>query len=290
MKEAVVLLDPDKRDDATIDGQSFNSLSWPANVQVTENFLFATAQRLCLASIMRMPSMMLAFQDGSVLLVSEREAEYVTRALSSSIPMDSDIHMPALIHFEFARSALPKKDAALQPMCPVLHGGPLPPQAWAEVARGVVSLQLFAGDTSYSWRISRVYRFSSKDEDATRQELVKNVVFGAAMGAFPSIWTTRSRAPFGRLCLMTYRSASLFQRMFSPCTGSAACICAYISALGVLLTYRLARLLSALQRCAFEALKKYSVTRGNPKSASYGAVMVLSHRMHYLGTNKHAEA
>jgi hypothetical protein len=183
MKEAVVLLDPEGA--GAIDVQSFNSLSWPANVQVTENFLFATAQRLCLASIMRMPSMMLAFQDGSVLLVSEREAEYVTRALSSNTPVDSDYHMPALIHFEFARSALPKNDAALQPMCPVLHGGPLPPQAWADVARGVVSLQLFAGDTLYRRRISRVYRFSSNEQDATRRELVIDVVFGAAMGACP---------------------------------------------------------------------------------------------------------
>jgi hypothetical protein len=181
-----VLLDPDKRDDATIDGQSFNSLSWPANVQVTENFLFATEKRLGLASIMRMPSTMLAFRDGSVLLVSEREAEYVTRALSSNTPVDSDHHMPALIHFEFARSALPQKDTALQPMCPVLHGGPLPPQAWAEVARGVVSLQLFAGDTSYRRHISRVYRFSSNEQDATRRELVIDIVFGAAMGACPS--------------------------------------------------------------------------------------------------------
>jgi hypothetical protein len=48
--------------------------------------------------------------------------------------------------------------------------------------------------------------------------------------------------------------------------------------------------LIAFARCAFEALKNYAVTRESPKSASCGAVMVLSHRMHHLGTNKYAEA
>jgi hypothetical protein len=41
--------------------------------------------------------------------------------------------------------------------------------------------------------------------------------------------------------------------------------------------------------CAFEALKNYAVTTESPKTASRGAVMVLSHRVHLLGTNKHAE-
>jgi hypothetical protein len=54
---------------------------------------------------------------------------------------------------------------------------------------------------------------------------------------------TRSRAPFGRMCLMTYRLASLFLLLFSPHGVSAAFIYASIYALGVLFTYRLAGLL-----------------------------------------------
>jgi hypothetical protein len=51
---------------------------------------------------------------------------------------------------------------------------------------------------------------------------------------------TRSRAPFGRICLRTYRLASLFLMLLSPRTVSAACVYASIYALGVLFTYRLA--------------------------------------------------
>jgi hypothetical protein len=53
---------------------------------------------------------------------------------------------------------------------------------------------------------------------------------------------TRSRAPFGRICLRTYRLASLFQVLFSPRDVSAACIYALFYILGVLFTYRLASL------------------------------------------------
>jgi hypothetical protein len=58
----------------------------------------------------------------------------------------------------------------------------------------------------------------------------------------PFYTITRCRAPFGRVCFMTHRLASLFLLLFSPCSVSAACIYAFIYILGVLFTCRLASL------------------------------------------------
>jgi hypothetical protein len=57
---------------------------------------------------------------------------------------------------------------------------------------------------------------------------------------------TRCGAPFGCICLMMYRLASLFLMLCSPRSVSAACIYAWIHILGVLFTYRLASLLLML--------------------------------------------
>jgi hypothetical protein len=57
---------------------------------------------------------------------------------------------------------------------------------------------------------------------------------------------TRSRAPFGRMCLMTYRLASFFQMSLRP--GSVSPVCIYDSkyVFGVLFTYRMASLFQML--------------------------------------------
>lgn len=175
---------------------SFANFRWPRNVFATSNFLFCTAQQFCLAGCMRTPSFLLAFHDGSLLAVSEREAEYLTRVLRSSL-LSSLSAPPALLHFEIARSSLPVEEDQPKPTCPLILGGTLPREAWPEVARGVVALQLFAGDTFYRQQMCSWYRLSSKEQDESRLQLVDEFLFGAGVSgpgrATPQLKTAMTR-------------------------------------------------------------------------------------------------
>jgi hypothetical protein len=194
LNEASALLDP--ADKAKLKGHSFASLPWPSNVHLTSNFLYATSQQSCLAGCMRLPAMMLAFKDGSLLVISEREAEYITRALASTTPFGNCSLFtgslmatcpPVLLHFEYARSALPPREPGVWPTIPFASGTSLPDEAWSNVALGVLALQIFAGDTSYQRHMCKWYRLSSKKQDMARLRLVRSVLFGAGVTSCISV-------------------------------------------------------------------------------------------------------
>lgn len=189
LKYAAALLDA--KDAARKVEHSFGVFRWPGTVWATTNFLFATAQQSALAGYLRLPSTLLLFQDGSILLPSEREAEHVLDELASSHAVGwgeqggagTNGHAPPCVaNLAFARDAFPSEGGALR--CPLLVGVPPPPGTWGDVALGIAALQVFAGETGFRHEVCRGYRESSAAQDAARVRLVGSIVLGH--GALPA--------------------------------------------------------------------------------------------------------
>lgn len=184
LKDAAALLDTSGSSRAV--AHSFGVFSWPSTVWATRNFLFVTAQRSTLAGCMRLPTNFALFQDGSALLLSERESEHVLEALGSAqadtraISASGATHpaRPCVVNLAFAREVFPNKSRELR--VPLLVGAlpPLGPDVWDKVAQAVAALQVFAGETGYRRGDCRGYRASMAAQDAARIALVGDIVLG----------------------------------------------------------------------------------------------------------------
>ena len=198
----------DAKDTARKVEHSFGIFRWPGDVWATSNFLFATAQQSALSGYLRLPSTLLLFPDGSILLPSEREAEHIVDQLASApAPSAGDsVAPPCVANLAFARDAFPSEGGELR--CPLLVGPPPPPELWGEVALGVAALQLFAGETGYRREVCRGYRESSAAQDRARVRLAGSILLGK--GALQS-------------ALLLNPPLKLEMALIGPLAGAASC-------------------------------------------------------------------
>ena len=170
------------------------ALHWPPHVFATHNFAHAIASSSNLVGYLRLPTAFLACEDGSLLLLSEREADRCAAALQRAeagavaaedsgaskavgIGGSTDLrHRPVLMLLAFARDVCPPLVSATPHPCADV--GSLHSSAHLQVAAGVAALQLFAGETGLRRNTGRGYKHSSANQDALRAQLVRYVILG----------------------------------------------------------------------------------------------------------------
>lgn len=149
-------------------------LNWATNVLVTGNFLSCSTRNTAMAAHVRIADNLLIFSDGSVLLVSEREAEHVLRVLRDVPPSGVSA---CLVNLAMCRwtAASPSRAWAHVP----LAVGPLPApdSALPQLARAVVAAQVFSGETEYVCDVTA----EGADGNAQRRAAAVAVVFGEAV-------------------------------------------------------------------------------------------------------------
>eukprot|EP00892_Ulva_mutabilis_P000026 jgi/Ulvmu1/10023/UM059_0072.1 len=124
-------------------------LPWAANVRVTDNFLSCAADpNASMAIHVRVADNMLIFKDHTVLLISEREAEHVIKAVRD---MHESEVSACLVNMAACRWTAASPTTAWQSVPLAL--GPLPEAADElpdDLACAVVSAQVFSGETEFA--------------------------------------------------------------------------------------------------------------------------------------------
>ena len=166
------------------------SLNWAKHVVATPNFLScARSAGQTLAFHVRKANNMLLFEDSSVLLISEREAEHLLRA-ARVVPPDrvtvclvnlamcrwiadrvsntngSNVWCPSHSPLAVGRRALPRTPPSYSPQ-----------SLTTTLVPAVVSAQMFNGETEYFCDAATV----GKDGNRVWREAVSNFVFGDQM-------------------------------------------------------------------------------------------------------------
>ena len=180
---------------------SCGALHWPPHVYATHNFAHAISTSSKLAGYLRSPSTFLACPDGSLLLLSEREADRCAAvlrraaaaaaaaagAVSKGAPGAARAHSgvtaaqrPVLMHLAFARDACPPLASATPH--PYADVRALSNAVHLNVALGVAALQLFGGETGLRRSHGRGYQRTSANQDALRKQLFRLLVLGPGFG------------------------------------------------------------------------------------------------------------
>lgn len=160
LRSATCLLRPD----------SIRGLPWPDNVLCTRNFLYATNQsafaggRTALNLHLRPVGAMLAFSDGTVLLVSEREADALVAEARDNAWANSDSGSPApplLVNLCYVHQAWQNGSGAQPALALPLRGSAGRTAAARHAltpAALVAAIRLFDGQTTYGGPQCEVYR------------------------------------------------------------------------------------------------------------------------------------
>eukprot|EP00892_Ulva_mutabilis_P000035 jgi/Ulvmu1/10031/UM059_0080.1 len=147
LKEATSPLDNNTTDDRRC--TMLPELPWAANVRVTDNFLSCAADpNASMAIHVRVADNMLIFKDHTVLLISEREAEHVIKAVRD---MHESEVSACLVNMAACRWTAASPTTAWQSVPLAL--GPLPEAADElpdDLACAVVSAQVFSGETEFA--------------------------------------------------------------------------------------------------------------------------------------------
>ena len=159
-------------------------LSWPDAVCVTVNFhRSVVGSHNCSSEHARRPAFLLMHPDGSILLLSEREAQYVLCArhtrLCHGASLELEQQVTTVVHLAYARFALPARPGCLSfALAAGRDVNVCAADALTAMAANVVGVQLFAGDTVF---------LSPGDEAAetyeTRHCLLHKLLLGTARGA-----------------------------------------------------------------------------------------------------------
>lgn len=129
-----------------------SNMNWPPSLLATSNFLRPSSQRAVVASHVRKADALLLFQDGSALLLSERECEQVTKALRRAAAADVRV---LLAHLSYARDmCMPGLDdsnacSGIGPLSIGNHGLVEDPVARQRLLHALAAAQLFNGETGF---------------------------------------------------------------------------------------------------------------------------------------------
>jgi hypothetical protein len=160
-----------------------SQLCWPSSIRASNNFTYTTTYTTALADYMRRPAFLLRCLDGTILLISEREAHFILEAMYTT-DHGSDQQLlyssrTSVAHLSFARSVLPVLSKS--PEEPVMSAGApfcsCHTSAQATAACSVVAAQVFAGETLYrrlQWQAPE-----TGPQDDERLRLLKGIVSGA---------------------------------------------------------------------------------------------------------------
>lgn len=169
---------------------AFSSLNWAEHTLVTGNFVNSVRSEGQASPIdgkarnhamhIRKADNMLLFKDGSMLLISEREAEHVLRAVSCMPVSDLCVCMANLAMCRWT-AAGPVSAWGNVP----LSVGPLPymQQTQPLLTRAIVCVQAFNGETEYV-RDSAASEFEV-DGNRARRDALLAIVFGTPAGRSP---------------------------------------------------------------------------------------------------------
>lgn len=119
-------------------------IRWSDSIYATQNFVSIAAGQGARAMHVRMADNMLLFMDGSVLLLSEREAEHILLAVRA---MHVDSLAACLVNLAMCRWSTPTQGHGWGPV--PLSVGRLPSSATESpsLLRSIVCVQLFNGET-----------------------------------------------------------------------------------------------------------------------------------------------
>jgi hypothetical protein len=172
--------------DTTHTDHSPSQLCWPSSIRASNNFTYTTTNTTALADYMRRPAFLLRCLDGTILLISEREAHFIFEAIyttdQGSAQRLRHRSLTSVAHLSFARTALPVLLEA--PKEPVMSAGApfcgCHTTAQANAACSVVAAQVFAGETLY--RRLQGPALQTDDQDDRRFTLLKGIVGSRAGG------------------------------------------------------------------------------------------------------------
>jgi len=123
-----------------------HKLHWAGNVYITLNFLSSTSGAGAEAAHVRMADNILLFKDGTILLISERETEYILRALPEVPAANVKVCLVNLAMHRWAAASSIQTwsdvPLAVGPLSGLFHHQ-------MSIATGLVCVQLFNGETEF---------------------------------------------------------------------------------------------------------------------------------------------